>query len=71
MFLDPAALGALPFEAAILRADADVVEASDRGAFAEQRGSVFLLSRLRKAGFLEPAPAGTTAQTPPTTPASP
>ena len=72
VFLDPAALGALPFEAAILRADADVVEAIDRGAFAEQRGSVFLLSRLRKLGFAAPAPAAAPAgQTPPTSPASP
>ena len=74
VFLDPAAMGALPFEAAILRADADVVEATDRGAFAEQRGSVFLLSRLRKMGFVgTPAavPTGAAPQTPPTTPASP
>ena len=38
VFLDPAAMGALPFDAAILRADTDVVEATDRGAFIEQRG---------------------------------
>ncbi len=66
VFLDPAAMGALPFEAAILRADADVVEATDRGAFTEQRGTAFVLSRLRKSGFVAPAP-----QTPPTAPASP
>ena len=71
VFLDPAAIGALPFEAAILRADADVVEATDRGAFTEQRGTVFLLSRLRKSGFVVPAAPAAPGQTPPTTPASP
>jgi hypothetical protein len=50
-FLDTSPLGHQPFEAAVLRSDADVLGAAADNAFDQNRAFLFLLSKLRKSGY--------------------
>jgi hypothetical protein len=45
-------IGEGPFDAAVLRGDAELVDSASKGVFSGGRGTIFKLTALRKAGIV-------------------